>query len=123
MRYKEVYKGYSPWGGIQHSYIIGKGLKLVMTAGHGGYMATKSFADKYLSDACKKRALKYQGYLCFEEDCDYAIISYDLLNTKYADKMKGEKTSKEEYEKNLLKSLSSWNPDYLIEKGIKPLEA
>ena len=35
MFYQESYKGYSPWGGIQHSDVIVRGLKLVSTARHG----------------------------------------------------------------------------------------
>ena len=121
MYYKERYKGFSPWGGIQHSSVIARGLKAVSTAGHGGYMVTQKFADKYLSNACKKRALEYSNYLCYEEDCDYAILAYDLLDT-FGEKMKSEKITLEEYKTSLLESLSYYNPEYLMEIGVKPLE-
>lgn len=121
MYYKETYKGFSPWGGIQHSSIIARGLKAVSTAGHGGYMVTQKFADKYLSEACKKRALEYSNYLCYEEDCDYAILAYDLLDT-FGEKMKSEKKTMEEYKNSLIESLSYYNPEYLIEIGVKPFE-
>lgn len=121
MYYKETYKGFSPWGGIQHSSIIARGLKAVSTAGHGGYMVTQKFADKYLSEACKKRALEYSNYLCYEEDCDYAILAYDLLDT-FGERMKSEKSTMEEYKNSLIESLSYYNPEYLIEIGVKPFE-
>ena len=121
MYYQETYKGYSPWGGIQHSSVIAKGMKAVVTASHGGYMVTKTFADKYLSESCKKQGDVYYNYLCYEEDCAYAVLAYDVID-KFGDKMKPDKYTMEEYKESLLKSLSYYYPEYLIERGIKPLE-
>lgn len=121
MYFKESYKGYSPWGGIQHSAIIAKGLKQVVTAGHGGFMVTQNFAKKYLSDACIKLGEVYGNYLCYEEDCEWAILAYDIVDV-FGDKMKREDVSLEEYKQSLIKTLSSYFPNYLIEKGVTPLE-
>lgn len=123
--YKEVYKGYSPWGGIQHSNIIARGFKAVCTAGHGGYMVTKKFADNYLSDACIKRADNYSGYLCYEEDCCYALVELDLLihfPEIFKDKLIKKEVSLEIAKNNLIESISCYYPDYLIELGITPTE-
>lgn len=123
MFYKEVYKGYSPWGGIQHSNVIAKGFKGVSTAGHGGYMVTSSFAEKYLSKACIKRGDIYYNYLCYEEDCCFALVELDLLvnyGDKFKDKLVREDISLEDAKKSLIKSISFYYPDYLIEIGIEP---
>jgi len=117
--YQEKYKGYSPWGGIQASQVITRGMKAVSTAGHGGYMVTEKFADKYLSEPCKKRALIYSNYLCFEEDCAWAILAFDVLD-HFGDKMKSEKVTLEEYRDGLIKTLSLYYADYLLEIGVEP---
>lgn len=121
MYYQENFKGYSPWGGIQYSTIIARGLKSVGTAGHGGYMATEKFAEKYLSEACKKHADRYGNYLCYEEDCAYAILAYDIAD-KFGNKMKSDKYTIEEYKHSLLESISCYYPEYLFEIGVEPLQ-
>ena len=123
MFYQESYKGYSPWGGIQHSDVIVRGLKLVSTAGHGGYMVTNTFANKYLSNACKKLGMKYRNYLCYEEDCAYNLVNYDLLkyNPAIFEKIRGDKPL-EEVEFAIRKSLSLYYPKYLIEIGVEPVK-
>ena len=120
--YKEVYKGYSPWGGIQHSSVIARGFKYVVTAGHGGIMVTDIFAKKYLSEPCIKRGERYNNYLCYEEDCSYALVELDLLihYPAFKDKLIKKEVSLEEAKDNLIKSLSYYYPEYLIELGITP---
>lgn len=117
--YQEKYKGYSPWGGIQYSVVIARGMKAVSTAGHGGYMVTEKFAEKYLSEPCKKRALTYSNYLCFEEDCAWAILAFDVFE-HFGDKMKSEKVTLEEYREGLIQTLSLYYADYLLEMGVEP---
>lgn len=119
MYFRETYKGYSPWGGIQHSDVIARGLKAVSTAGHGGYMVTKNFANKYLSDACIKLGEVYGDYLCYEEDCAWAILAYDIVDS-FGDRMKEEDVSFEDYKQSLMRTLSYYYPNYLIEKGVTP---
>lgn len=123
MFYQESYKGYSPWGGIQHSDVITRGLKSVSTAGHGGYMVTNTFANKYLSNACKKLGMKYRNYLCYEEDCAYNLVNYDLLkyNPSIFEKIRGDRPL-EEIEFSIRKSLSLYYPEYLIEIGVEPIK-
>lgn len=121
MYFKESYKGYSPWGGIQHSDVVVRGLKAVSTAGHGGYMVTKNFANKHLSDACIKLGDEYGNYLCYEEDCAWAILAYDIADT-FGDRMKREDVSLEDYKQSLIRTLSCYYPQYLINIGVKPSE-
>jgi len=82
-------------------------------------MVTKVFAEKHFSESEIKRAYVYGNYLCYEEDCEYAIPMFELKN-KW-DKIYGDTV--EEYKENILSLLSLYNPDYLIEKGITPLES
>lgn len=121
--YRETYKGYSPWGGIQHSTIIMRGLKYVSTAGHGGYMVTKNFANKHLSKPCINLGEEYGDYLCYEEDCAWALVNYDLLKYNpniYSLKIKNANISIEDAELSLRKNLSIYYPNYLIEIGVEP---
>lgn len=110
--YQESYKGYSPWGGIEDSKVIAKGLKIVSTATHGGYMVTENFANKYLSEKSKKYAIKYKNYLCYEEDCDFTILCYELIDT-FGDRLKGKNSTIEEYKEKLIKIINKYYPEYL----------
>lgn len=123
MFYQESYKGYSPWGGIQCSDVIARGLKSVSTARHGGYMVTNTFANKYLSNACRRLGMKYRNYLCYEEDCVYNLVNYDLLkyNPSIFEKIRGDRPL-EEIEFEIRKSLSLHYPKYLIEIGVEPVK-
>lgn len=108
----------SPWGTIQYRKIFTRGFSSVSTAGHGGFMLSKRFAEKYLSREALKRAIKYRDYYCYEEDCDWAIPAFELK--QYWEKIfqyAGEDINPEQY---LLKTLSYWNADYLVERGIEP---
>jgi len=110
----------SPWGSIQHRETFTRGFSSVSTAGHGGFMLSEKFAEQNLTEAALKCGIKYGGYYCYEEDCDYAIPAFELPKYwneifKYAPK----------YIKNdpynyLWKTLSTWNTEYLLERGIEP---
>ena len=124
-RCQESYKGYSPWGGIQDSDVIMRGVKAVATAGHGGYMVTKNFANKYLSESALERGEVWSNYYCYEEDCAWAILFFDILH-HHEDLFRkkflfGEK-SFEEKKQSLLETLSRYYADYLLELGVEPLE-
>lgn len=113
----------SPWGRIQHTQHIMPGWRSVSTAGHGGYMLTKRFAEDHLCPAAIRRAHRFLNWLCYEEDCDWAIVAWEL--PRYWDRVFAESSQK--YRDNpevqrayLLQSLSRWHPDYLIAKGVEP---
>jgi len=124
----------SPWGRIDYSTVYAPGLRSVGTSGHGGLMISEKFAAKHLSEAAIKRAIKYQEgryertartYNCFEEDVDYAIAAIELLD-QYGDRMFAHCAADSEYGTQegrrlaLIRCLSAWNADYLIERGIEP---
>lgn len=49
----------SPWGKIQHSKSLVRGVRFVSTASHGGIMVTENYAQKHFSKSAIERALKY----------------------------------------------------------------
>lgn len=108
---------YSPWGNIQHSRIIMRGMRSVSTDGHGGLMLTKKFAEKHLSESALKRGFRYGEYYCYEEDCAWSIPTLEIKESW--DKWYDEDT---DAEKRLLETISTYYADYLIERGIAPLE-
>lgn len=74
---EEHFKGSSPWGGIQSSSVLARGVRSVSTASHGGFMVTMRWARMHLSDAAINAGFWYGSYLCYEEDCDWAILCYE----------------------------------------------
>jgi hypothetical protein len=71
-------------------------------------MVSKSVAA-LMSEAAQKRGIKYGTYLCYEEDCDWAIPAYEL-------RIRSEFITLSE----IIGCLSRWNADYLLEIGREP---
>ena len=113
---------YSPWGHIQHTEQFAPGFRSVSTSSHGGFMISRGFADEHLTFAARNRGMRYTGdYLCYEEDCDWAIPAIEL--PEYWEEIfrwSSEDVQKDPYT-HLLTSLSRWHPDYLLERGLTPL--
>jgi len=108
---------YSPWGKIQTTKVYARGLRDVSTASHGGFMVSRGLAERILSKAAQKRGMEWHGYLCYEEDCDWAIVVMEL--TLYWERIF--ENASEDIKLNpyayLVKSLSRWNADYLLDRG------
>lgn len=104
----------SPWGKIQHSERVTRGVRVVSTAGHGGIMVTRNFAERHFSAAARARGLPHGDHLCYEEDCKYSIVLWEMRNMGLAHAMF------QVIEEDVIKSLSRWNPDYLMEVGVVP---
>jgi hypothetical protein len=111
--------GYSPWGQIQDKTTFYRGISFVSTAGHGGFMISNGFANKHFSKYAIDIALKYNNYLCYEEDCAYAIPLYELMRTKNPILSSIHMHTTEEYIFNIL---SRWYPNYLLQLGLTPSE-
>ena len=103
---------YSPWGQIDHIERYAEGIFQVSTPGHGGLMIRKSVGNKLLSLPARKRAIDYRGWYAYEEDCDWAIAGFELWDQG----IRLPRTTRED----MIKTLSSWNADYLEEIGVKP---
>ena len=96
----------TPWGASQYQKKLGEGIILVSTAGHGGLMIRQNVAQSRLTPQAIARGWNFGGYFCYEEDCLIAIPCYEL----------GLLMSKED----ALSTISMWDADYLIERGIEP---
>lgn len=112
----------TPWGPVQHGERIAEGLLWVHTAGHGGLMVGLDFARQHLSEAAQRRGQPSGTWLAYEEDCAWAIAAIELeaywpLLFHHQLETNPEFTPKE----TCLRSLSLWNADYLIERGLTPL--
>jgi hypothetical protein len=102
---------YSPWGPTDFHETKASGVHVVGTPSHGGIMVSEGFAKRYLTQAAISRGLRYGDYLCYEEDCDAAIVVFELPDLfPDSDIVKAKR------------SLSLWNADYLLERGIQPVE-
>jgi hypothetical protein len=104
----------TPWGKSDSKITLAPGVSFVTTPSHGGFAVTPTAALHYLSTAAVARAAKYSNYYFFEEDCDALIVLFELpqaLRIKYP----GVPTKD-----SLVKSLSIWHADYLIEVGTTP---
>lgn len=100
----------TPWGTSQAKEVICRGVTFHSTAGHGGALVSKGYAKKNLSASARDRAIVYGGYYCFEEDCAILMVLLELPQSR----LRGQT------EEDIIKSLSLWYPDYLIERGITP---
>ena len=108
----------SPWGFVQYVEKIAPGCRFVGTSSHGGMMLTEKFAKKHLTLAALRRGMRHGNYYCYEEDCAWAIPAYEL--SQYWDRIFAYFKPAEGPELYLFKSLSAWNADYLLERGIEP---
>lgn len=64
---------YSIWGEIQHNDSLRRCVRVVSTAGHGGMLLSKRFAEKNLPEDVIMNMPFYNGYYCFEEDRDFTL--------------------------------------------------
>ena len=65
----------SPWGEVDQESKIQEGVYFVSTPSHGGFMVHKSVK---LSEAARLRGQVFGEFLAFEEDCDAAIVAWEL---------------------------------------------
>lgn len=87
-------------------------------------MVARGFAEKHLSSAARKRGIEYGNYLCFEEDCAWEIVAFELKSLhreRFMNEKSGVILEKYDQEKNLM-TLSYFYADYLLEVGMEPLE-
>jgi len=100
----------SPWGEVQHCECLIDGVFLVSTASHGGVMVRKNAAG-FLSQEARSIALNERNYLCFEEDCDEAVVIRELLDKKLW-RLPDRISDKAGYKDAIDRSLMQWHPDY-----------
>lgn len=101
----------TPWGRSDSKITYGRGVSFVTTPSHGGFAITDRIARSRLSTAALIRSERRGGYHFFEEDCAAYIILWELDETRTTDSPSLN---------SILKGLSRWYADYLIERGITP---
>jgi hypothetical protein len=69
-------------------------------------------AETLLTQAAIAQGKRFSDYLAFEEDCDAAIILYELPQTREG--------FSHVFDSELLESLSYWHIPYLVARGITP---
>jgi hypothetical protein len=104
----------TPWGKSQQSTIIERGVTFHSTAGHGGFLVTRKYAEKHLTKSAIKRGGNWGlNHLAYEEDCAAYIIFFEVPKSKNL-------LVSPLSETDLIKKLSRWYPDYLIELQYEP---
>lgn len=66
----------TPWGKADHVTKIETGVSWVSTPSHGGLMVALGAAQKYLTPKAIEQGGRYGAYICFEEDCAYAVAFF-----------------------------------------------
>jgi hypothetical protein len=100
----------TPWGNSDSEKRYERGLTWVGTPSHGGFLIGKAYARKHLTPAAIAEGQPFGQYLAFEEDCDAAIVLYELPATR-----EGFSNVTDE---DLFLSLSRWHPAYLTARNI-----
>ena len=67
--------------------------------------------DAILSPSARKCALKSNGFLCYEEDCDENVVFRELLDKKLWD-VPDRVKDKAGYEERINDSLRKYHPEY-----------
>lgn len=109
----------TPWGPVQTRYPIAPGICWVSTAGHGGLMITAEQADRLLTTEARGAGEVFDGWLCYEEDCLYAVALYEHPEWAKAGALDPAKPS-DQVKTEAWHALSAWNPEYLLARGIEP---
>jgi len=104
----------TPWGHSDSETHFERGLTLVGTPSHGGFLVGRAYAEKHLSPAAIAEGDSFGGYLAYEEDCDASIILLELPQTRTP--FSPEHVTDEA----LIRSLSYWHEGYLLARGITP---
>lgn len=102
----------TPWGPAQDCQTYRRGLHAVTTAGHGGFLIAKKFAEKNLTQAALDEAILFNNYYCFEEDCLASIAALELPELR--------RTGTDTFvsEEDLLATINQWNREYLVKRGL-----
>jgi uncharacterized protein DUF7007 len=94
----------TPWGTADYVQRIAYGISTVSTPGHGGVMVSAGVAERRLSERARERAIRWDGYYCYEEDCEWAIAARELPEVQDYFKVSTE---------DIMDTLYRWCPEYL----------
>ncbi len=97
----------TPWGKADYQFKVSRGIALVNTPGHGGFLIGQGIAQTYLSPEAIRAGQPFGGYLAYEEDIDAAIVL--LEHPELIPQLGFKSTTKED----LLQTLNTYRKDYL----------
>jgi len=100
----------SPWGCVDYCDTLYPGVFMVSTPSHGGIMVSTDVED-LLSPAARKLGWRQCGYLCYEEDCDEAVVLRELLD-KALWTIPERVKDKAKYEASIDETLRLYHPEY-----------
>lgn len=109
----------TPWGESDETIVLARGVVWVSTPSHGGFLFTSIAAHKLLTAEARQAAEFRNGQFAYEEDCKAAIIFYEhpeygvKLGIKNAD-------NAEAFQRDALETISAWDADYLLARGLTP---
>lgn len=109
----------TPWGNSDEVITLARGVVWVSTPSHGGFLFTSDAAHKYLTAQARQSAEFTGERFAFEEDCKAAIVFYEhpaygvKVGIKSAD-------NAEVFKQSALETISAWDAEYLIARGITP---
>lgn len=111
---------YTIWGNTDRITTLADGIIDVGTPSHGGIMVKESVAHSLLTPEAIKVGAYSGGYLCYEEDCDWAIVAWELpqIRTALAEKVFCSPSSVDESE--LFDTVCAWNCNYARARGYYP---
>lgn len=87
----------------------------VDTASHGGIMVHRSVVPD-LSPAAQKVGDPNPPFLCYEEDCDAAVVFRELLDIPEWKIPSGYLNTRANFESAIDRSLEAWHKDYLASR-------
>jgi hypothetical protein len=112
----------SPWGQIDHTHPVTRGVAWVGTPGHGGLRVSRGFAEVHLTPQARAKGIEQGGYYWFEEDCRYAVACWELLwlFPAIVGNALHPPASALQWRNNLYPVISRYDPDYFLARGIEP---
>lgn len=106
---------YTIWGQTDRVTKLADGIIDVGTPSHGGIMVTELVANERLTEAARKVGERSVGYLCYEEDCNWAIVAWELNDVRAA--LEEKVTVNPIDITDLYRTVCFWNCDYARERG------
>jgi hypothetical protein len=109
---------------VQDAQRLAHGVYSVGTAGHGGVMVHESVAHQLSNEALRKGS-DVDHWFQFEEDCRWAIPVYEhpewgVVMFSWNKAERPETADPAYWLAETLKTISGWDADYLLARGIAP---
>jgi len=108
----------TPWGPTQACFTYVRGVHHVTTAGHGGFLIAKRWAEKNLSPQAIEQAQLFNNYYCFEEDCAAYIPLFESVDIRRINAVRAGTNAVAE--RDMVSVINQYFSDYFKSRGINP---